>query len=276
MKTLLLIWSLVLGHCLAGPFFFGQQGVVAAQASSEWTPPTTSNLALWLDAPRETAYADGDTVTSLSDWSGNGHVLTQATATKRGTWNSNVVNGLAVYRLDGTDDEWTATTGAICDIARNVGAISVYWVAKPSLTGARAAWGWTTPLTTAGRAFGGAGATSRMRLAGRRLDADSLNDNAGAVTVSTSVFQVYSAVFDWSNSDLYGYINGTNQITNTSFLTSGLTQDTASAAATIGRSTPAIATYFGGDIVCLLIYQAAHDTSTRQGIENSLITRCGL
>lgn len=276
MKTLL-IWSLVLGHCLAGPLFFGQQGNVAT-ASSAWAPPTTSNLALWLDAHRETAYSDAGSVQTPTDWSGSGNAPTQSTSAARPTWEAGEINGNAVFRFDGVDDRWVFS-GAGLDLLKNTGAATVYWVSSvSSVASARSVWGWSSGTSATGnRLFGGLAASGYMRGGGRRLDADSLSDNSGATAVSTGTFYVFSLVVDYTNSNLYGYLNGTNQISNTSFQTDGSTSNTSSLGAAVGSGTAASTILYLGDTACLLFYAGvAHDSTTRESIESSLRTRFGL
>ena len=60
MRTLLLIWSLVIGQCLAGPgFYMNQQGVVAT-SSTAFSPADVSGLTIWLVAD-DISGSDGDT-----------------------------------------------------------------------------------------------------------------------------------------------------------------------------------------------------------------------
>lgn len=277
MKTFLLIWPLVIGHCLAGPFFFGQQGAVA-NASSAWSPPTTSNLALWLDAQLETSYADAASVQTPTDWSGSGNAPTQSTSAARPTLETGEINGNAVFRFDGVDDRWIFS-GSGLDLLKNTGAATVYWVSSTSsVAAARSVWGWSSGTsTTANRLFGGIAASGFMRAGGRRLDADALSDNSGATAVSTGTFYVFSLVVDYTNSNIYGYINGTNQISNTSFQTDGNTSNTSSQGAAVGSGSAASTVFYLGDTACVLFYAGvAHDSTTRQSIESSLRTRFGL
>lgn len=74
--------------------------------------PLIFSPALWLKADAGTlqtvggsaATADGDPVGQLLDQSGNGHHVSQATSTKRGTLKTGIQNGLPAIRFDGVDD----------------------------------------------------------------------------------------------------------------------------------------------------------------------------
>lgn len=60
---------------------------------------------LWLDANQDDANLnDNDAVATAKDFSGNGRDLTQGTAANRPTFKTNIINGLPVYRFDGTND----------------------------------------------------------------------------------------------------------------------------------------------------------------------------
>lgn len=66
--------------------------------------PVMDGLVLWLDASQIVGLNDGDPVSTWPDSSGNGNDATQATASKKPTYETGVQNGLPVVRLDGVDD----------------------------------------------------------------------------------------------------------------------------------------------------------------------------
>lgn len=109
MKTLLLIWSLIIDQCLAGPFFFGQQGVVAASSSgSSFNPTNYATVALWIDAITQGGSGSVGTVT---DYSGNSRNFTQGTTAKQPTASSTGFNSAyPAFVFDGIDDEMTGAT----------------------------------------------------------------------------------------------------------------------------------------------------------------------
>lgn len=102
MKTLLLIWSLVLGQCMAGPFFLGQQGAVAASSSSGLTLPaiTSGTYVLQLIADDLTAGA------AVSAWSSRvgGWSAAQGTVSKQPQAVSAALGGRTAVRFDRIDD----------------------------------------------------------------------------------------------------------------------------------------------------------------------------
>lgn len=77
-------------------------------------PMNIPGCVLWLDVGQLAVVADGVTVPTFTDFSGNGKILTQGTDSKRPTYLANQQNGRPVLRYDGVDDHHSdVTTGAI-------------------------------------------------------------------------------------------------------------------------------------------------------------------
>lgn len=78
----------------------------AALASSKrgFLPTQIPNCRLWLAADRIYGLASGDPVATWSDLSPAKNDATQATAAKKPTWQTGVLNGKPVVRFDGVDD----------------------------------------------------------------------------------------------------------------------------------------------------------------------------
>lgn len=74
------------------------------KAFYRFIPPHLSGCQLWLAADRITGLADGGAVGTWSDLSGNGRDATQATAAKKPTYKTAIINGKPVVRFDGIDD----------------------------------------------------------------------------------------------------------------------------------------------------------------------------
>lgn len=58
---------------------------------------------LWIEARKETAYADTDAVPTATDWSGNGYDATQGTASAQPTYVADGIGGLPTFSFDGGD-----------------------------------------------------------------------------------------------------------------------------------------------------------------------------
>lgn len=101
MKLALLIWSLILSHCLAGPFFFGQQGALSAQSAPAYSYPA-SVVAAFTSIGSGT-FSDGAAIDTLTAIAGSGTV-TQGTAANRPTYiATGGPSSLPCWRFDGTD-----------------------------------------------------------------------------------------------------------------------------------------------------------------------------
>ena len=76
-----------------------------------WThePDSLSGLSLWLKADSITGVADGGTINSWNDSSGNDNHAVQASVGLRATYRANVINGNPVVRFDGLDDYFSLT-----------------------------------------------------------------------------------------------------------------------------------------------------------------------
>lgn len=70
-------------------------------------PTDVALLKLWLTTDALIGYADGDTISTWPDQSGNGYDLTAGTAP---TYKVNQLNGRPIVRFDGVDDYLTGTT----------------------------------------------------------------------------------------------------------------------------------------------------------------------
>lgn len=103
MKTLLFIWSLVIGHCLAGPPFFGQNG---AQSGLTLPTITSGTYVLQLIGDDLTAGA------AVSSWASRvgGWTADQGTVSKRPTAVASAINGRTAARFDRVDDALSITS----------------------------------------------------------------------------------------------------------------------------------------------------------------------
>lgn len=95
-----------------------------------FSPVDVPGLGLFLHAPYEggnepaalSAYAqnptigDGDPVETATDWSGSNQHPTQATLSRRPTWEAAAHNGLHAFEFDGADDRWLAPFEGSSDI----------------------------------------------------------------------------------------------------------------------------------------------------------------
>jgi len=100
----------------------------------------TSGLSLWLRAGTILGPTNGSPVTTWSDWSGLNHHLTQTNGANRPVWTTNIFNGHAVVRFDGTNDYLSGS-----NFMSSFSEAEMFMVLKAASTTsavAQAAWQW--------------------------------------------------------------------------------------------------------------------------------------
>ena len=94
-----------------------------------WTPLDVAGLALWLKADAIAGLANGATIATLPDVSGNGNDATQSIAAKKPTFQLNQINTHPVVRSDG-DDDFLSLTG----LSVGGGNKTFFTIIKPDTT----------------------------------------------------------------------------------------------------------------------------------------------
>lgn len=94
-------------------------------------PRTIPNLVTLLDAQMQTGYANLAAIPSLTDFSNNGNSFSQATAANQPTYRTAIINGLPVFRFDGSND---FMQGNNLQILRNVSGVTFFCVYKKNST----------------------------------------------------------------------------------------------------------------------------------------------
>lgn len=248
MRTLLIIWSLVIGHCLAGPFFFGQQG--AAQSTP--VEPTISGLVLSLTGDSLSA----GSVTTWNDASGNGYNCTQGTAASRPTATTGP-NGRMVVQFDGVDDFLTGSSWAVGSSAFSVVVV-----------------GYATGGTAGGARFMGAANNADDR---DYWNADGFvfsvvspstlfiyRNNATRATTSMTLSQWGVFTSDWSGSqNLLRINNGTAATASDSSGTLNTQKYRVGAAFNLGNPS---GTYLPGSIAAIRVYNRQITDSERASL----------
>lgn len=227
--------------------------------------PLSLSPALWLNDT-------GSDPSVWTDMSGNGRDASQATVGHRPAIVTGALNGRQVRRFDGVNDFMGLTTGL--GMLRNVPGATVIaaykWIANPTVNKAIffASRGGDSTLARVSIA---AGVVSRkLYSGGRRLDPDSFAGCTASTDNPTEYF-IHSGVLDYTNSDLFQYINGALDGQNTAFLTDGNTSDTDSAAINLGiASSTAPITCANIDIAEILVFPTALSTANRQRVERYL------
>lgn len=229
---------------------------------------------LWLDASdTATITASSGAVSQWDDKSGNGYHVTQATGANQPTTGSVTKNGLNTIDFDGGDNLNRAPdTG----LGQNVTGLTIYSVVKYDLLGSRTVFALTTGTSTSTlRILLGANLTGDLlRVAGRTLDADSLVTVTSSAK-STGVWYSQIGVFDYANTDLFQYVNGSLDGSTTSFQTATTTSNTQSQNLVIGDQALG-GSALDGSVGEILVYHSAHNSSLRQTVLQYLNNKWGL
>lgn len=255
---------------------------IGAYRNSEWSEIVTLSSgvpsflpALWLDASDSSSITIVTGVSLWNDKSGNGYHVGQNTGVNQPAVIAAAQNGLDVIRFDGTNDALTRVTDTA--LLKNLGAGMLFAVRKATAVAATrsilgietgSGGGITRATLSVGRT------ASKSDAGGRRLDANSFVNVVSSANVDTASFEIHAGVFDYTNSNLYQYINGTLDGSTTSFQTDGNTSNTDSANLYVGHFNSA--TYFQGDIAEIIVIHSDASTATRQFIEGYLAWKWGI
>lgn len=243
-------------------------------------PKTISGLQLWLDATSglydatsggSEIITDSSPIARWEDRSGNGIHFTQSTANNRPILRTAQLNGKNIVSFDGTND---AIANASSTLFRNVSGYTVFIVRKQrsTISGNKVVCSNGTTI----RFELICNATNKIQPRARRLSTDTLT----ALTVANNNttpnnFEMFCALVDHSITTCKLYKNGTLNASNTSFLTTGNTNDvsysTVLGAQGSGGTVPADI-----DVAEFLVYHGALSDTNRGTIESYLATKWGL
>jgi hypothetical protein len=245
-------------------------------------PSRLAGLQLWLDASDTSSLTfNGSTVSEWRDLSGNGRHYSQSTAANQPNGTGRTQNGRRV--LDFTGSSRLVGNAATLNLARNIGALSVFAVAKFDDTSPAVAEGGryvfmisrSDNATSARIVLGCAGfvtPSNGFTVFGRRNDADVF---ASAASASDTNPHVLHAFADYANTTARLFVDGTNTASNTSFLTAGNTQNANSLTSSIGfdGGTANHLDGFAGEVV---VFQRVLSTAERQALELYLGQKWGI
>lgn len=225
---------------------------------------------LVLDA-RYIGQSDNTAVSTWADRSGNGWDATQATGANRPTFRVNQFGEAGGVRFDGSNDSLgsTGAVGLLNNVsggtllgvwrgtAGNASAIVLFFSRNSSNAQARAQIQTTNPSGTTHYAAGG-----------RRLDADGFQNITSSAAYSNNRALIHTGVFDYANSDLFLFLDGAQEASNTNFQTAGNTSATNSNLVEVGAST-ANSFYTTGEIGLTAAFPSALTAAQRKRVEHS-------
>jgi hypothetical protein len=235
-------------------------------------PTDVADLALWFDASDFVGQLDGAAigaggtpwVSKVGTSSG-----TQGTAGQQPT--KQTVDGATAVRFLFSRTDVLSLSGDALTATQNKTGVTIF--VKLRAISATAALGYAVHIDrnsiNSARATVGVDSSSQAYTRGRRLDADAAIFNGGGV-VGTTSNQVISGVYDYTNNDLFTYLDGTLVGSDTApWSGAGNSSNTASAGAWLGSD--AVSNNFDGYLFEVLVYSRALNTSERQDMENYLM-----
>jgi hypothetical protein len=234
--------------------------------AGKFAPTDVSGLQVWLDANVGIFDAatggglvttDSASVARWEDQSGNANHFTQTASTNRPILKTSIQNGLNVLRL-ALNKLMVCSNNAI---ARNVGGVTVFAVRKCAAnpTSEQNIFRANIATGSPSRVFFAVGFTSgKANAGGRRLDASGFQGIASSSNVSTTAFEMQSAVYDYTNADLFLYLNDVLEASSTTWQTSGNTSDTDSFQIRVGA--------LNGDIGEVIVYNRALTSTERESV----------
>jgi hypothetical protein len=203
--------------------------------------------------------SDNTAVSTWSDRSRNGWDAAQNTGNQQPLFRISQFGGNGVVRFDGSNDGLNIS-GAL-PLLNNVNGATLLSVVKYSANN-----------TGNSIFFANNGTATRARLAsgyeagGRRLDGDGFFAIVGGSYSSTRIL-IHTGVFDYSNSDLFLFLDGKQESQQLNFSTNGNSSATNSGSVTLGNNT--ISQALNGDMGQALAFNFALHSSLRKRLEHA-------
>jgi hypothetical protein len=221
--------------------------------------PTTNLLARY-EALSETAYSDGNEATTVTNQvsssisNGEGRGL---------TWRSNVLNGHAVYRFDGTDDYANASISLVTYTAWSISA-----VVKAASEGTSRSWPFVMGEETTDIMAFTEGATSSEWGAFARTSGSGSGTNQ-IFTSGVDTTEWTHLLLVWDGSTVTFYRDGS--VVNSGSRAGGFDADSLSMGDLDYRGKGGVANlgeYFGGDIALMAAWSKALDSTERGDLQD--------
>lgn len=228
-------------------------------------PSDFANLRLWFKADSE-SYLENEAVGTMNDRSGNGFHATQATPANKPTFKVQIVNGLPVYRFDGSNDFCSGVAGtSIFTVSTGVLYAYVRLAACDTDTGSP----WTNDSLWAPN-NGASCNHSFLKVAGvPKVRAYSLDAVENNVVDKAIDFDRWYLIF-WRHAGGQLYL-GVDDLSS-----AALQQDSAADTVqlggnfAVGGAPTTGAGYFQGDLAELFAFNVDHDEGTRTQLQQYL------
>ncbi len=252
-KPLVLLLSFVNSYAQTGP-----GGVGSSSTNKIWYDAYQLNL------------TNGSSVSTLTDFSGNGNNATQSNSSRRPTFLTNQVNGQNILSFDGTDD--FLETGSISDLETN--NLTWFAIGKTSVvhTGVIIRNGYSSGAGSGSEQMWGTyvhSVTGQYASHVRRNNSAFIGGNVG---FNTS-FNLFSSVWNGSSSNFSRYFNGT--LIGSSTLANAVPSGhLRTRIGSDSKTSPEF--YFNGQIGEVIVYTSVLNSTQRIIVENYLGNKYGL
>jgi hypothetical protein len=217
----------------------------ASLSPAAWYSDTGSNAAQW------------------HDLSGNGRNATQATGINQPAIVTNALNGRQVRRFDGSNDLYQIND---LSLLRNLTGATVFAVVNPAIQTAGERGIFSYLSSTGQNLFFLTQSGSSIVYGGRRL-AENSGDFSSFGSLTANTPRIVTAQQRWSTAQKEAWATVGQNNLDTSFQTSGNSENVNSIGCTIGANAAATANAWNGDIAELLIFQRAITTTEREALE---------
>lgn len=246
-------------------------------AAAAFSPLSISGCVGWYDASQSaTIHLSGSVITQWDDLSSSGNNITNA-GTNKPTYVTGAQNGLNVANFVSSSSQFLFNSSAA--LLRSVAGWTLFCVCKTNQNTVNG-----VPLYIASSTAPGARAGMRVDTTtgywsgfGKRANSDTTAFVTNTTQTTTASYQVYAIVGKYSTTTATQYINGTQTAQNTSWLTSG-NSDNDNGQLCIGAATADGVAYnspWDGRIGECVIYNSALGSTDVSTLNTSLRTKWG-
>jgi len=234
-------------------------GVGGPASSAPFSPSDIAGLQIWVKADQITGLADGDSVSTWSDQSGNAHDLTNAGAV-RPIYKTAIQNGLPIVRFNGTSQYLTNSSFGF-----STSAFTAFFASSITATNFPAFLAENNGATGGFVALGG-DSGGKMAISKTGIATSSSNLTA----TGFSDYEYKSAGISAGDITVTVYKDGTQGAADLT-----LTSLSSNTVITVGASKTGVTDFLPGDMGEFILYNSQLSDTDRGKVESYLKTKWG-